>query len=499
MWLGEWKDRTDEPFGFKWPKDPVNALGVFFSRNQESANRLNFGEKIRNLEKTLITWQRRNLTLYGRINIVKTLGISKLIFSASVLPVPDHYIQEINKLTFNFIWAGKPPKIKRNTIIGEKKNGGLKMCDFNIMEKALKIAWVNRIQDDSQASWKIIPNQLLHKHGGLAFLTKCNFTPSTLDLDDKLPAFYKKVLDYWCEFKISTGIDSKTNPRNEIMWNNRKILVGKKPVFYQTWYDAGITKISDILNQNQKFLTWHEFVMKFDLNVPFTTYHGLVNAIPKDWKANLTNPITNVTHDTTVNSLRTSSIYSSLLNTLFVPPTAETKILRHGFTEITIKNVYFMPFKVTNEVKIIMFQYKVIYNVLPTRATLHRDGISESPLCNLCNIEKQTLHHLLINCTLILDFWILFQDWWRHKTNETITLSTSHILYGWHDRTKHWQVLNYCLLLAKYCIFCTSLRGDILDFQNFLLFITRKLEILKEIATAKKELPKFYHTWAILL
>ena len=89
--------------------------------------------------------------------------ISKLIYSASVLPVPDHYIQEINKLTFNFIWAGKPPKIKRNTIIGEKKDGGLKMCDFNIMEKALKIAWVNRIQDDSQASWKIIPNQLLHR------------------------------------------------------------------------------------------------------------------------------------------------------------------------------------------------------------------------------------------------------------------------------------------------------------------------------------------------
>ena len=41
--------------------------------------------------------------------------------------------------------------------------------------------------------------------------------------------------------------------------------------------------------------------------------------------------------------------------------------------------------------------------------------------------------------------------------------------------------------------------GDILDFQIFLLFITGKLEILKEIATAKKELPKFYRTWAFLL
>ena len=144
MWLGEWKDRTDEPFSFKWPKEHINALGVFFSYNQESANRLNFEGKV--LEKTLNTWQWRNLTLYGKINIVKTIGISKLIYSASVLPVPDHYVQEIKKLIFNFIWAGKTPEIKRNTIIGEKKNGGLKMCDFNIMEKALKITWVNRIQ-----------------------------------------------------------------------------------------------------------------------------------------------------------------------------------------------------------------------------------------------------------------------------------------------------------------------------------------------------------------
>ena len=109
-----------------------------------------------------------------------------------------------------------------------------------------------------------------------------------------------------------------------------------------------------------------------------------------------------------------------------------------------------------------------------------------SKFSNLSNWKEEA-----INCTIILDFWILFQEWWHQKTNETITLSTSHILCGWHDRTKHWKVLNYCLLLAKYRIFCTSLRGDILDFQNFLLFITGKLEILKEIATAKKNFRNF--------
>ena len=50
------------------------------------------------------------------------------------------------------------------------------------------------------------------------------------------------------------------------------------------------------------------------------------------------------------------SIYSSLLNTVFVLPTAKKKIPRHSFTESTIQKVYLMPFKVTNEVKIIMFQ-----------------------------------------------------------------------------------------------------------------------------------------------
>ena len=54
------------------------------------------------------------------------------------------------------------------------------MCDFKIVEKALKITWVKRIQDESQASWKIIPNLLLRKHGGLAFLTKCNFATNML-------------------------------------------------------------------------------------------------------------------------------------------------------------------------------------------------------------------------------------------------------------------------------------------------------------------------------
>ena len=47
-----------------------------------------------------------------------------------MLVIPERYVKEINKLTFNFIWEGKPTKIKKKTNISDIKHGGLKMLDF---------------------------------------------------------------------------------------------------------------------------------------------------------------------------------------------------------------------------------------------------------------------------------------------------------------------------------------------------------------------------------
>ena len=102
MWLGRWKNKSDMPFGFRWPRDPIKALGIFFSYDKNKTNELNFAEKIRNLEKALNNWKKRNLTLYEKINIVKTFGLSKLIsYNASVLVIPEHFIKETEKLIFD--------------------------------------------------------------------------------------------------------------------------------------------------------------------------------------------------------------------------------------------------------------------------------------------------------------------------------------------------------------------------------------------------------------
>ena len=82
------------------------------------------------MEKVLNIWKNRKLTLIGRINIVKTLGLSKLIFNSSNLTLPLNLSDTINNMIFNCIWDGKPPKIKKMNIIGEKNKGGVKLFGF---------------------------------------------------------------------------------------------------------------------------------------------------------------------------------------------------------------------------------------------------------------------------------------------------------------------------------------------------------------------------------
>ena len=114
IWLGKWKNGEETPFNFKWPKESVLVLGVHFSNCTRTCDKLNFYDKLDALKNILNKWKRRKLTLLGKINIIK------LIFIASVLPVPENFCDQVNKITFNFIWDNKIAKIKRNAIIGER-------------------------------------------------------------------------------------------------------------------------------------------------------------------------------------------------------------------------------------------------------------------------------------------------------------------------------------------------------------------------------------------
>ena len=91
------------PLGIKWPTEPKKILLIFVSYNLNEAIRLNFDNKVESLPKQLHWWKARNLSLAGKILIVKTLGISKFALCASILHILDTMIQKVNTTIYNFI------------------------------------------------------------------------------------------------------------------------------------------------------------------------------------------------------------------------------------------------------------------------------------------------------------------------------------------------------------------------------------------------------------
>jgi len=145
LWLGSWRFKNSKPFGLKWTKDPVRALGTFISYNvKENNKKKNRDQKIDHMKAKLDIWRARSLSLLSNCLIVKCLGISQLIYTASMLTIPNTYIPTIKSAIFSFIWNNKQDKIKRDVMYQDYSKGGLRAPNIEILFTSLNLAWISR-------------------------------------------------------------------------------------------------------------------------------------------------------------------------------------------------------------------------------------------------------------------------------------------------------------------------------------------------------------------
>ena len=55
--------------------------------------------------------------------------------------------------------------------------------------------------------------------------------------------------------------------------------------------------------------------------------------------------------------------------------------------------------------------------------------------------------------------------------------SESTFSYSWHKESNNCQFFNFCLIVAKYHVFETSVHDGILDSDSFLLRLNNKIDI----------------------
>ena len=65
-----------------------------------------------------------------------------------------------------------------------------------------------------------------------------------------------------------------------ILFNNKDILIGGKPVYIYEWFKKVIVSIKDLLNDDGDFLTFKEFSDKYRCITNFPQYYQIISAIP---------------------------------------------------------------------------------------------------------------------------------------------------------------------------------------------------------------------------
>ena len=57
------------------------------------------------------------------------------------------------------------------------------------------------------------------------------------------------------------------------------ITIEKKPFFYQSWFNAGVQKVVDLLNKDGSFLSFDEFLKKFKVKTNCLEYFKVISAL----------------------------------------------------------------------------------------------------------------------------------------------------------------------------------------------------------------------------
>ena len=221
--LGNLKGLYNEIHGVNVSIKAIKVLGIYIGHDKIDCYANNWTKVYNDMQKLFESWKRRKLTIFGKTCIINTLGISKLIYRASILRMPDaEFLKKTNRLIYNYLWKNRE-RIKRNTLIGNVLEGGIGIVDIETKCKSLKAAWIPRILKNKGNLRYFIESICGEYNIDLNYLLKTNVRKIIdFDIVKKLPVFYKEVFCVFNDCKTVVPL-CKWNTDvflQQIIWNN---------------------------------------------------------------------------------------------------------------------------------------------------------------------------------------------------------------------------------------------------------------------------------------
>ena len=380
------------PLRLKWEKERVYALGTWFYKDKKKNVSENTAVKLIQIDQLLQNWQGRSLTWYGKITVIKSLVLSKLNYIISTIETPKYFVDEVQRLINEFLWNKKPPRIKFKTAIANHEQGGINLTHVESYVKAPKITWVKKFCTHKkhfvvQRLLTFIPEMVIED-----FLC-CVADPGDLNVD--IPNFYRQILYVWFEHKSLTASGTKS-----IIWFNKNITINRKYMWKKSWYNKGVTFISDLMDHNGKFLTFADFTARYDINSNFLEYESVKHAIPSDLKQKATDEFSKRENQNVELKVKGSKeIYEKLIEPLKKLPTcfkSWSDQYSVKFNETEWRDIFNLPKQLTKNTKLIEFQCKIVHKVYASNSYVSRFDLTVAENCETCTVKHNTNHFFVI-------------------------------------------------------------------------------------------------------
>ena len=351
-------------------QNTVTYLGVTIN-NQSNRSDLNFSSIINQVKKRFNMWLMRDLSIYGRVLLAKTEGISRSVYMSLSMDLPVNICKELDKMLFNFIWRNKAHCLKKEVLCNQRGNGGLEVLSFETMNNMFKINWLCRLVREKVNIWNAIPNDLFNKLGGIHFFLKCNFKIDKIPI--KLSNFHKQALLSW-------GLIYKRgfSPTSCYIWNNQHIQHRNKTIFYKSWFDQGILWVNQLIDKHGQILSYNQFINKYHLTISQTEYTTVSNTVPVEiqqlLKGSQFHPLIQK-NDTKIFihniDITTKFCSNKVIRNLIQPSNrpAANSYWNSLYGEINWRGVWLVGEKLFIHNKVKEISYKICHNVYPAKKT----------------------------------------------------------------------------------------------------------------------------------
>ena len=486
VWIGRDRTRKDNICGIA-PRTKFKSLGILFS-TEEAYVPENVEAKIRSMRNAMNMWKGRDLSIKGRITLMKSLMASQFTYLASAMVIPLESLKRIDKELRTFLWNGRTPKVKRTIICQSIDNGGLGAVKIDCYINSLQLTWLRRLVSGPDVQWRAVLQGALGEIE-LGDLLRGNMDEAQVQKMG-LPEFYRKIITEYFRLKPACRITNASEIKGQTLWYNRQIQINHNVVFFREMYRQGIKYLGHI-ESNGEIITFLELIRRYPrLSVCQYQYQCLKHAIPREWKAalranrsdppnwNVDVPLTVAVGGTEIElrQMTCSAFYSTQLPKDAIPMCRRKWVAEHfDFSAAKWKEIYRLPYEISASTKIQSLHYRIVNRYIPTRKFLYDRRIVQSPQCLYCT-QPDNIYHFLYNCNTMSDFWRVVIEEINRKIGSRIRLNPELIIFG---KRRAGKLVNYIILLAKQYIVNRKLNGEPLSTSGFWAKVRGQYEVDK--------------------